>query len=79
MSNKEFLGILDNSSESGAGDIAPVEPFGGNFFGAKYDEGDFGILDDNEDNFSGILPPDSDNDNDFNQGQGWEPAPCNFS
>lgn len=66
INDETYLGVPDH-------DLIP-DRFGGDFFGIDYDMGDFGMVDDDDENESGVIPSDSEDDDDFNQGQGWESA-----
>lgn len=63
MDGYTFFGILQPS-------------FRGDFFGEKYDKEDFDM---DDEHFLGVIPPDSEDGDDFDQGQGWGPPPLDLS
>jgi len=71
MDDETYLGLpIRNSGSDGVPEPAR---FAGDFFGEDYGMEDFGMADDSEGSELGIVS-DSDDEDDFNQGQGWEPA-----
>ena len=69
MDDMAYLGIPYGTDED---PMAPAN-FDGDFFGDDYTMADFGMVGGDEGNNPGTMPADSDDEDDFNQGQGWEP------